>query len=56
MFAPKTTTGKKMKIITTLLTGLTLSAAVMAQAADSVKVGFVYVGPTGEDLQPRRSA
>jgi len=48
MFAPKTTTGKKMKIITTLLTGLTLSAAVMAQAADSVKVGFVYVGPTGD--------
>ena len=37
-----------MKAIKTILTGLALSAAVMAQAADKVKVGFVYVGPTGD--------
>ena len=37
-----------MRTIKTILTGLTLSAAMMAQAADNVKVGFVYVGPTGD--------
>lgn len=40
--------GKKLGLLSGLAAGVMLAAAGLAQAADPLKVGFVYVGPVGD--------
>lgn len=40
--------GKKLGLLSGLVAGVMLAATGLAQAADPLKVGFVYVGPVGD--------